>query len=117
MTLTPARGNEKTVLYLVQRIRGVNGLIVSGFDGSVFYKGNLLVPTRRRLLVPTRRRGNPLWTRQRPVCVGNATLARRQGIPTPARGNEKNEKIERITGSHAPAWEPILDAPASSLCG
>ncbi|MDM8563126.1 hypothetical protein QUF54_07215, partial [Candidatus Marithioploca araucensis] len=40
------------------------------------------------LLVPTRRRGNPFWTRQRPVCVGNATLARRQGIPTPARGNE-----------------------------
>jgi len=49
-------------------------------------------------LVPTRRRGNPFGTRQRPVSVVHATLARRQCIPTPARGNEKtpargNEKI------------------------
>jgi hypothetical protein len=39
-------------------------------------------------LVPTRRRGNPVGTRQRPVLT-MTTLARRDRIPTPARGNEK----------------------------
>jgi hypothetical protein len=40
-------------------------------------------------LVPTRRRGNPFGTRQRPVYIVQATLARRQSIPTQARGNEE----------------------------
>jgi len=41
----------------------------------------------------TRQRGNPFGTRQRLVSVGHATLARREGIPTPARGNEKTISV------------------------
>jgi hypothetical protein len=68
-------------------------------------------PASRLFLVPTRRRGNRFRTRQRPVffwfpragvgtdsgrasvpslwACGPATLARRECVPTPARGNEK----------------------------
>jgi len=39
-------------------------------------------------------RGNPFGTRQRPVFVDHATLARRQCIPTLARGNEKKNQLD-----------------------
>jgi hypothetical protein len=44
--------------------------------------------------------------------LGAATLARRDCVPTQARGNEKNAQFvvgdlsPIFSGSHAPAWEP-----------
>jgi len=58
-----------------------------------------------------------------PFFLWPATLAHRECVPTPARGNEKRRRVGTrkigflgshfFSGSHAPAWEPIPFAPAS----
>jgi hypothetical protein len=82
-------------------------IVLENHETPRIYEFSLWSPKRQRranaiscraeaiFLVPTRRRGNP--SRRASValsttnwhCSYHSTLARRNGVPTPARGNEK----------------------------